>query len=120
MFTGAINNKVSFVLDGETIFAIEDTTRDIYKLNLSSGVTSLLVSGIGASDPGWFAGITLAVTNQSVYVKDYINDIYSVNKQSGSYTKVTSTYFSPPYQVRGLDRQEMRYIGGCQMPQASI
>ncbi len=96
MFTGTINNKVSFVLDGETIFAIENATRDIYKLNLSSGVTSLLVSGIGASDPGWLAGITLAVTNQSLYVKDYRNDIYSVNKQSGSYTKVTSTFFSPP------------------------
>lgn len=76
------SGRIKIVLDGESLYAFETSTRDIYRIDLLSGESELIASGIGSDTLSW---VEMVVTSQFLYLMDQDLNIHSVDKYSGKY-----------------------------------
>lgn len=96
------NNKLHIALDGNNIFISENYTRNIYRIDLTTGTATPITYGLGSGTTNiltnrYWPGMTLAVTNKFLYAMDGESDIYSIDKLTGDHTKIATAHILSPY-----------------------
>lgn len=83
------------VLDGSVIFISESQTGDIYRLDLTTGRSTKLVSALNANQLAtfpWENALPLVVTDDALYTLVNKHDIIRIDKETGASSIAVSTF----------------------------